>query len=156
VEVLHTPGHTPGHLSFFFPEPGVLFLGDYDLSRFGPWYGDTHSSIAQTVASVERLRRVPARIWITSHEEDGVFEEDPGPRWDRYLGVIRTREERLLSLLRTPADLAGIVEARIVYGRPREPRWFFDLNERLILTKHLEALREEGRVVQENGRYRLP
>jgi glyoxylase-like metal-dependent hydrolase (beta-lactamase superfamily II) len=28
VRVLHTPGHTPGHLSFWWPERRVLFAGD--------------------------------------------------------------------------------------------------------------------------------
>jgi hydroxyacylglutathione hydrolase len=155
VEVLHTPGHTPGHLSFFFREPAVLFLGDYDLSPFGPWYGDVRSSIEQTVESVERLRRVPARTWITSHEEDCIFQQDPGDRWDLYLGVIGSREDKLLELLdRRPMDMREIVEARIVYGRPREPRMFFDFNEQLIMAKHLEALQEQGRLTKENGRYR--
>ena len=57
VEVVHTPGHTPGHLAFFFQEPEVIFLGDYDLTWFGPWYGDRDSSIEQTIRSVERLKK---------------------------------------------------------------------------------------------------
>lgn len=28
LQVIATPGHTPGHLSFFLPEQGVLFVGD--------------------------------------------------------------------------------------------------------------------------------
>jgi hydroxyacylglutathione hydrolase len=156
VEVLHTPGHTPGHLAFLFREPAILFLGDYDLSRFGPWYGDVHSSIPQTVESVERLRKVPAGTWITSHEPDGVFTQDPGDRWDLYLGVIRTREEKLLELLKQPKTMREIVEARIVYGRAREPQMFFDFNEQLIQAKHLEILVEQGRVLREGGRYHSP
>jgi len=156
VEVLHTPGHTPGHLALSFSDPPLLFLGDYDLSRFGPWYGDVHSSIPQTVESVERLREVPARIWVTSHEEDAVHERDPGERWDLYLRVIETRESKLLDLLDEPKSMREIVEERIVYGRPREPRMFFDFNERLIMAKHLEMLEEQGRLIQEDGRYRRP
>ncbi len=45
VEVLHCPGHSPGSLSFYFREPQVLFLGDTDLTPFGPWYGDIYSDI---------------------------------------------------------------------------------------------------------------
>ena len=36
IDIIHTSGHTPGHLCFFFQETGVLFLGDYDLTPFGP------------------------------------------------------------------------------------------------------------------------
>jgi glyoxylase-like metal-dependent hydrolase (beta-lactamase superfamily II) len=28
MEVLHTPGHAPGHVSLFFPDPGLLVAGD--------------------------------------------------------------------------------------------------------------------------------
>lgn len=33
VRVLHTPGHTPGSLSFHFPEAGVVFAGDLLFKR---------------------------------------------------------------------------------------------------------------------------
>ena len=38
VSVLHTPGHTPGSVCFYFPEDGILFSGD-TLFRMG--YGRT-------------------------------------------------------------------------------------------------------------------
>ena len=28
IDVLHTPGHTPGHCCFLLPDEGVLFSGD--------------------------------------------------------------------------------------------------------------------------------
>ena len=61
VEVIPTPGHTPGHLAFYFREEEVLFMGDYDLTSFGPWYGDLYSSIEDTIASIRRLKDIPAR-----------------------------------------------------------------------------------------------
>ncbi len=30
LEVLHTPGHTPGHVVFFEPESRLVIVGDYD------------------------------------------------------------------------------------------------------------------------------
>ena len=64
MEVLLTPGHTPGHLSLFFPSEKVLVLGDYDLTRFGPWYGDVNSDIDATITSNRRLQGIPAQTWI--------------------------------------------------------------------------------------------
>jgi len=152
VEVIGTPGHTPGHLSFFFPGPGVLLLGDYDLTKFGPWYGDLNSSIQETINSVERLRKVPARVWIASHEA-GIFEEEPGARWDKYLAVITEREEKLKDLLKTARTLKQIVAACIIYGRPKEPKMFFELGERGHMKKHLEKLMKEGLVVKDGEYY---
>ncbi len=35
LQVLETPGHTPGHISLFSPSTGVLFVGDSIVSRDG-------------------------------------------------------------------------------------------------------------------------
>jgi glyoxylase-like metal-dependent hydrolase (beta-lactamase superfamily II) len=152
VEILSTPGHTPGHTAFFFPEQGVLFMGDYDLTKFGPWYGDVESSIEETIASIKRLRLIPAKVWITGHET-GLFETDPGELWQGYLDVISVREEKLLDLLKQPRTLDAIVEACIIYGKPREPKAFFVFGERANMQKHLEKLMREGIVRCEGERY---
>lgn len=148
VEILHTPGHTPGHTAFFFREAGVLFTGDYDLSRFGPYYGDRDSSIEETVASVRRLREIPARVWITGHKP-ALFEEDPAEAWDRYLEVVRQREERLLAFLQEPRTLQEIISQWIVYQKPQDP----DFTERVMIGKHLEKLLREQRIHREGEYY---
>ena len=152
VKVIATPGHTPGHLSFFFREPELLFLGDYDLTRFGPWYGDVNSSIEGTISSVKLLRKIPAKIWLASHET-GIFEEAPGEIWDQYLNVIAERENKLLDLLDEPQSLEDIIDAWIIYGKPREPKPFFEFGERIHMKKHIEKLINQGIVAMEKGKY---
>lgn len=148
VRALSTPGHTPGHMSFWFPEQKVLFLGDYDLTPFGPWYGDRYSDIDQTIASVERLREVPAEVWIAGHEA-GLFESDPGALWDEYLGVIDRREAQLWDLLAEPKIKAEIIDAHILYRKAREPREFFDFGEWGHMSKHLERMENRGQIRRE-------
>ena len=152
IEVISTPGHTPGHLAFFFKEPAVLFLGDYDLGKFGPWYGDRDSSIEDTITSVNKLRQIPARTWITGHET-GLFETDPGEDWDRYLNIIEEREQKLLAYLVQPRTLDEIVSQWIIYQKPREPAAFFEFGERALIGKHLERLLAKGRIQQAGDRY---
>ena len=152
IDIIHTPGHTPGHLCFFFKEPGVLFLGDYDLTAFGPWYGDRNSSIQETISSIKRLKEIPATIWLTCHET-GIFEKDPGDLWDQYLAVIDYREQRLLDFLNQPRTMADIVDAWIVYQRPREPKEFYALTEEMIMQKHLDLLVSNSMVVNEGESY---
>ena len=152
VEVIPTPGHTPGHLAFFFKEPKVLFMGDYDLTRFGPFYGDLGASIEDTIASVEYLRTFPAKIWLTSHET-GIFKDEPGLLWEGYLSVIKEREERILKLLENPRNIDEIVGAWIVYGRPREPKAFYEFAERALIKKHLERLVKLGIVLMKGDQY---
>ncbi len=148
VDILHTPGHTPGHLAFYFREPQVLFTGDYDLSRFGPYYGDRHASIEETIRSVNRLRALPARVWITGHKP-ALFESNPGPAWDQYLEVIRDREMKLLEFLGQPRTMEEIISQWIVYRRPQNP----DFPERVMIRKHLERGLREGKVQKIGDRY---
>lgn len=137
VDVIPTPGHTPGHLSFFFREPKVLFLGDYDLTKFGPWYGDKYSNIDDVINSVKKLKKMPAKVWVTSHQA-GLLEEAPGELWDHYIGVIQKREEKLLSILDTPKTITQIIDAGIVYRRPGTTEASFLFNEKAIMKKHIE------------------
>lgn len=153
AEVIHAPGHTPGFAAFFFREPEVCYLGDYDLTRFGPWYGDRDGSIDGTIASVRRLQQVPAKAWLTSHE-DGCFEGDATEAFDAYLAVIDEREAKLLEFLSAPRTMEDIVAACLVYRKPREPKAFFEWGEGAIMGKHLERLMQRGAVVLEGGRYR--
>lgn len=149
VQVIHSPGHTPGHLAFWFPDHELIFLGDYDLTPFGPWYGDTHSSISQTLSSAEILRHIPATTWFTCHET-GVFYGDTQELWDRYVSVVDQREQKILDYLTTPRTLKDILSQWIVYGKAREPLDFYTFCERAIITKHIEELINSGRVTM-NG-----
>jgi glyoxylase-like metal-dependent hydrolase (beta-lactamase superfamily II) len=148
VQVIATPGHTPGHLSFFFPAEEILFLGDYDLTSFGPWYGDVASSIEDTIKSIHRLKAIPAKRWITCHDT-GLFEENPGDLWQRYENVIYEREARVLEFLSQPRSLKEIAAAWLIYGKPRKPIEFFEFNELVLVKKHLDYLVRQGRVVCE-------
>ncbi len=152
VQVVSTPGHTPGQLSFFFPDEEVLFLGDYDLTTFGPWYGDVYSSIEQTTASIHRLKNIPARRWIASHNA-GLFEENPGKLWNDYENVIYQREEKILDFLSEPKSLDEIAGAWLIYGKPREPQEFFEFNERVLVGKHIEYLERNGKIVLYKNKY---
>ena len=152
IEVIAAPGHTPGHIALWFKEPEVLFLADYDLTKFGPWYGDKDSSIEDTINSVRRLKKIPAKIWLTCHET-GIFEEAPDALWDRYLGVIDQREMKLLEVLKEPRAFDDIVNSWIIYGKPREPESFFKFGERLHMKKHLEKLIKEGIIVKTGDMY---
>jgi glyoxylase-like metal-dependent hydrolase (beta-lactamase superfamily II) len=82
VEVLHTPGHSPGSLSLLIPGDGALMCGDV-LPEPGalPIYED----IAATLASLDKLRAIDGakvllsqlseRVWrgeeVATHIEDG-------------------------------------------------------------------------------------
>ncbi len=154
ARVVHTPGHSLGHCSFYFPDDGVLFLADLDLTAFGPWYGDRLSDIEQTRSSMKRLLSLPAEVYITSHEI-GVVEGDITGLAEEYLGVIDQRERKLIAFLGQPRTLEEIVNRWIIYGKERKPRFFFEYGEASMMRKHLERLVREGRIREKDGHFVL-
>ena len=154
LQIIHTPGHTIGHSSFFFPEEEILFMGDLDLTDFGPWYGDRVSDIDQTIASLHKLLTIPAKIFITSHEA-GIIEGDITKQAEKYLGIIDQREETLLNFLEKPRTLDEIVNQWIIYKKPREPRDLFEPGERGMIKKHLSRLIKKKAVSRKGNKYHL-
>ncbi|MFF4879857.1 MBL fold metallo-hydrolase [Micromonospora sp. NPDC000668] len=72
LQVLHTPGHSPGACSFYAPELGVVFTGD-TLFAGGPGAtGRSYSDFDTIVRSIRtRLLTLPAETVVhTGHGED--------------------------------------------------------------------------------------
>ncbi|MCZ6783946.1 MAG: MBL fold metallo-hydrolase [Proteobacteria bacterium] len=158
VRVVHTPGHTRGHscLHVRWPgdEGGALYLGDIDLSSFGPYYGDAWSDLEDFERSIETVREIEARWYVTFHHI-GVVERDLFlERLDRFAAMIASREERLLAYLAEPHDLAEIAEHRFVY-RPKDPVPFAWAVERRSMSQHLDRMVQRGAVERlPDGLYR--
>ncbi len=156
MQVLHTPGHTPGHLSFYFPEEKVLFSGDLDMVKFGPYYGDKASSIDATIESLERLATIEVETYLSAHGREGVLDGDP-EHIRRYLKVIYKREEALLDFLTSgPQTLEAVIERGIIYGGRTlaEGAWDLAKSEKSMMMKHLERLESRGSITKEDGLYR--
>ncbi|MGY1624978.1 MBL fold metallo-hydrolase [Geodermatophilus sp. SYSU D00965] len=153
VTVLHLPGHTAGHCGFLVEPDGFLFLGDVDLTSFGPYYGDLSSNLEDFAASIARLRDVEARWYGTSHHV-GVVEGRPAflAALDRFAAVIRRRDDVLLELLRQPRTLEDVVAHRLVY-RPHVQLPLVDAVERRTARLHLERLVRLGAVVVTDDGY---
>ncbi len=150
IEIIHSPGHTKGHLAFYFPGERVLFTADLDLTRFGPYYGDRGSDIEETLSSLRRLKTYQVETYLTAHGK-GILEGDPA-YIDRYLEVIFLREEKLMDLLREgPKTLGQIVRAGIIYENKSISvgPWDLALSEKMMMEKHLARLIQGNRVRKE-------
>lgn len=76
LEVVHTPGHSRGSVSFVFREDGALFAGDAVPMAGGlPIYDDVFSSVrsVRKLAGIEGLRVLFAS-WDDPHSGDRVYE----------------------------------------------------------------------------------
>jgi glyoxylase-like metal-dependent hydrolase (beta-lactamase superfamily II) len=156
MEIVHTPGHTPGHLCFYFPDEKILFMADLDLVKAGPYYGDTGSSVEDPVDSLTRLKTYDCDTYLTAHGK-GVYEGDPG-LIDQYMAVIYAREEILVDYLRKdPRTLDEITEQGFIYGPSKTVGgiWDLSLSERAMMEKHLEFLIKRRLVHRDGDRFVL-
>lgn len=146
VHAIHLPGHTRGHCALLVEPDGVLFLGDIDLSSFGPYYGDAWSSLEDFERSLARVREIPARVWVTFHHV-GVLEERAAflARLDRFAGRIAEREQAMLEYLGEPRSLDDMVAHRFLYPPHAALNWI-DGAERRTIEQHLARLGAAGRV----------
>ena len=152
IELLHTPGHTPGHLAFFIPEAALLFSADIDLSPFGPFYGHDFARIEEFIASIRLLKKVKAELLATGH--GGLYSDGITERLSAFEEVIYNRDRLVLKELAQPRSLDFFLNRNLFYNHYPEPqaliRWF----EQVHLEKQLARLIRLGRVLNENGSYR--
>ena len=154
IRAIHTPGHTRGHTAFWIEPEQVLFLGDIDLSSFGPYYGDAWSDLEAFERSLERVRDIEARHYATFHHVGVLGRQQYLERLQRFHAVIADREQRLLAYLReAPRSLDDVARHRFVY-RPTDQVAFAEPVERRSMAQHLERLVRQGRVEEaEPGRF---
>ena len=70
LQVLETPGHTPGHISLFSPSTGILFVGDSIVSRDTGLVGSVPANtwdLARAAESVRKQAALGARVVCSGH-----------------------------------------------------------------------------------------
>ena len=154
VRVLHAPGHTRGHCVLLIEPEGVLYLGDIDLSSFGPYYGDAWSDLEDFERTLARVREIDAQHYATFHHV-GVVDGRAAflERLDRFAAVIADREARLLAFLAEPRTMDDVAAHRFVY-RPGDPVPYAAPVERRSMGQHVARLLRAGTLREvEPGRF---
>lgn len=151
VRAVHLPGHTAGHSVLLVEPQGIAFIGDIDLSGFGPYYGDASSDLADFRRTLARLPDLPATTWITSHHK-GVIQDRAQflELLQAFAARIDEREARLLQMLQGgPQTLDDLVRQRLLYPPHADDLWV-DCAEARSIAQHLDELIGAGRV-ERNG-----
>lgn len=140
LRMVHSPGHTAGHLSPFLEAGRVLFAGDNVLG-----VGTTavppppHGDMAQYVDSLRKMQSLEAKVMCCGH---GPAVREPDRKLQELIDHRREREEQILSLVRDGRDTVKRI-VRAVYP---------ELDRRLLgmatgqVVSHLAKLKREGRV----------
>jgi glyoxylase-like metal-dependent hydrolase (beta-lactamase superfamily II) len=139
LRVVHTPGHSTGHVCIFLEEERVLFSGDNVLGLGTtaippPPEGD----MARYVESLKRMKALDAVLICPGH---GPLVHQPERKIQELIDHRHEREEQVLALLRegkrTPAEMV-----RAIYPEldPRLQRMAIGQ-----VLSHLYKLRDDGR-----------
>ena len=146
LEVLWTPGHSPGHVCLYHAAGRTLFAGDVILEDITPnisWRPE-QDALGEYLQTLEDLDRLEVDLILPSHGEPF-----SGHRaWIRQ--TIAHHEERCASILallghgpRTPHSLVA----------PLWPRTLSPVHYRFAIFEvmaHLEYMERQGRVISHN------
>ena len=155
VRAQHLPGHTAGHCALVEQSHGVAFIGDIDLSSFGPYYGDATSSLADFRRSLAAVAALEARVWVTSHHRAVVTERaDFLAQLAAFTAKLDEREAKLLAMLAAgPQSLDDLARQRLLYPPEHDALWV-GFVERRSIGMHLDELVADGRVrALDDGRF---
>jgi glyoxylase-like metal-dependent hydrolase (beta-lactamase superfamily II) len=152
LQLIHTPGHTPGHLAFFVPEHDLLFSADIDLIQFGPFYGHEFADIEQLLISIDKLKNLPSKIVATGHA--GPFTDNLEQRFDDYAAAIFRRDRLVLDFLDRPKSLENFARQNLIYPHYPDPEVLIQWFELVHIKKHLARLANQGQIVQDGDRWR--
>lgn len=144
LEVLWTPGHSPGHVCLYGRERRVLFSGDQMLELISPnigWHPE-RDPLSEYLNSLQELARLEIDLILPAHGSP--FSEHR--EWIRR--TIEHHEQRcarILALLRGAPKTASTLVNEL-WDRPLEPfNYRFAVFEVLA---HLEYLERQGKVAR--------
>lgn len=149
LAVLHTPGHSPDHLTLWHADSRTLFVGDMLVQGSTVVIPASHGgSLADYLTSLERMLQLePARAF-PAH---GPVIEDPAALIHHYLGHRAEREAQVLSLLSSGITTIEGVTAAIY---PSISSQLAGMARESVLA-HLLKLESEGRAAHADGRWTI-
>ncbi len=152
LEVVWTPGHSPGHCCFYWPARRVLFSGDHLLPKISPNIGLHPQSGADPLddylASLARIRRLEVELVLPAHGDP--FRNHR----ERIAAITQHHDDRKAALVNLARDGAksgwqlagglfhGVMERNVFQQR-------LALQETLA---HCQSLAVEGRLRKQVNR----
>jgi glyoxylase-like metal-dependent hydrolase (beta-lactamase superfamily II) len=147
LEVIWTPGHTPGHCCLLLEPDRILFVGDHLLPKITPhvglWPNGPDNPLGDFLASHEKIQRVEARLVCPAH--GGIY-EDHRRRARQLIDFHRVRKLTMLEAIRRRPATAYEV-ALDAFAIDPENR-FQVMAATYETLAHLELLRREGRALR--------
>lgn len=149
LEVITTPGHTPGHCVFYLRQQRLMIVGDHLLPKITPhvgvFPGGPPNPLADFLDSQRKVQRFDVDLVLPAH--GGIF-SDHRHRANQIIQHHHYRLQEMLDIVRHQPSTAYEV-ARQAFG--------FDINSPITVQfpatfetlAHLEYLRVESKVARE-------
>jgi len=145
LTALHTPGHSPGHLSFVIratdgDEVEAALVGDLAAATGSVWVGLPEGDVSAYLASLKRLATIGAPVLGPGH---GALITRPEARLRELADHRLDREAQILAALEQGSADAAVITRRVY---PDHPEAVLAMAERSVLA-HLVKLMREMKVV---------
>ena len=147
LTVLHTPGHSPDHLTFWHPSSRTLFVGDMLVQGSTVVIPASHGgSLAEYLRSLDRMLRLnPARA-LPAH---GPAIDDPAAIIHKYVEHRAQREAQVFAALGAGGSTVDAITASIY---PALDSALVPMAKESVLA-HLEKLASDGRARRDGDRW---
>jgi glyoxylase-like metal-dependent hydrolase (beta-lactamase superfamily II) len=150
LEVIWTPGHSPGHICLYEPENGLLFCGDHILPTITPNVSFNIQSgdnpLGNYIYSLTKLQNLPVKKVFPGHENPFTALKE------RTMQIFNHHDQRKVEVLRALDDKphnAWEISSKIKWNTPVAWEELSALHMRSAVTEtiaHLDLLRYEGKV----------
>lgn len=153
LEVIWTPGHSPGHICLYEPKNRLLFSGDHILPEvtpnisYNPQSGD--NPLGDFLYAVRKIQNLPVAKVLPAHER--IFTDLRG-RIDQIIEHHASRKGEILRVITPEPHHAYYISSLMTWNLP-DLTWsrFPALHRRLAVLEtvaHLESMRWEGTVTK--------
>ncbi len=147
-EAILTPGHSPGHLSFWWEEEKILLGGDNILLPSTTAVVAPKGDLGDYLESLEKVKSLAPRLIYPGH---GPVIEDPIGRIDELIEHRKMRGVQYLEALGAGHDTPAKIADLVYHDLPERQK---NLGARVI-TLYLERFVKSGEVACADGRYSL-
>ncbi len=135
-EIIHTPGHSPGHFCYYEKNRNILLAGDYGPEDFGPWYAWPSSDLEDFVSSVEKIIDLDPDLLLSGHA--GPVEGNVATVMKEYLDIIWERDELISDLYEKGKSVDDILEEDIFYSSRAKEAPIIKYFARTMISKHIK------------------
>ncbi|PTM57691.1 MBL fold metallo-hydrolase [Desmospora activa] len=141
-EILHTPGHADGHLSFYDSERGWLLGGDFLLPRITPnislWPGCDPNPLHTYLSTLNRMKSLPVKRVFPAHGE--MFEH-----YRERIEQLEQHHQKRLRSMRQWVEQEELTATEVCFREFGQNLSIHNLRFALAETlAHLEYLRQQG------------